>query len=80
MRGLQVGLGLAGSARCRLHLALRGEAAVGMASAFYAGSTVLLTSLAVLPDSRREGVGRALALARLREARERQVLRGFLCT
>ena len=44
-----------------------------MASAFYAGGgTVMLTALAVLPDSRRQGIGRALALARLQEARKRQ--------
>jgi GNAT superfamily N-acetyltransferase len=47
------------------------EAAVGMASAFFTEKTVVLTSVSVLPSERRRGIGRALALERLREARER---------
>jgi GNAT superfamily N-acetyltransferase len=43
----------------------------GAASAFFMETTVLLTSVAVVPDARRRGIGRALAVARLREARER---------
>jgi predicted acetyltransferase len=42
-----------------------------MASAFYVGELALLTSVAVLPDVRRQGVARALALSRLRTACER---------
>jgi len=64
-------LGLSGSERWRMYVAFRDETAVGMASAFYSGATILLTALAVRPDSRRLGIGRALALTRLREARER---------
>ena len=41
-----------------------------MASAFSAGDAIVLAAVAVLPAARRRGVGRALALARLREARE----------
>jgi GNAT superfamily N-acetyltransferase len=43
----------------------------GMASAVYAGDLALLTSVAVLPSARRHGIGRALALSRLRTALER---------
>jgi GNAT superfamily N-acetyltransferase len=64
-------LDLSGSERRRLYVAFRDDAAVGMASAFYADTTILLTAVAVLPESRRQGIGRALALARLSEARER---------
>jgi GNAT superfamily N-acetyltransferase len=72
MRMLYLELGLASSTPFRLHVALSGEAAIGMASAFYTDDAVLLTSAAVRPDRRREGIGRALALTRLREARERR--------
>jgi GNAT superfamily N-acetyltransferase len=68
MRKLYLGSVLAGSARLRFYLALRRGAPVGMASAFYAGRIVLLRGVAVLSDVRRQGIGRALALTRLREA------------
>jgi GNAT superfamily N-acetyltransferase len=55
----------------RLYLALRGGRPAGMASAFSSEEVVLLTAVAVLEDERRRGVGRALAVARLREARAR---------
>ena len=46
--------------RVRLYLARRSGRAVGMASAFTHGSTVLVLDLAVLPAERRRGVGRGL--------------------
>lgn len=69
LKELYAGLGFARSAPLRHYLALRGDEAVGMASAFFTGDTVALASVAVLPSARRQGIGRALALARLREAR-----------
>jgi len=67
-RELLVGLGLA--APLFLYVAFRGDRPVAMASAFYAGELAYLTDLAVLDDERRRGIGRALALTRLRQARE----------
>jgi GNAT superfamily N-acetyltransferase len=55
----------------RFYLARAANEFVGMASAFYSDETVLLDSVAVLTNARRRGIGRALALARLHEARER---------
>ncbi len=55
----------------RLYLALRDGRPVGMASAFFDDEIALLTAVAVLERERRHGVGRALAIARLREARTR---------
>ena len=55
----------------RLYLALRAGRPVGMASAFFGEEIALLTAVAVLETERRRGVGRALAIARLREARAR---------
>jgi GNAT superfamily N-acetyltransferase len=69
LHDLYAGLGFASSAPLRHYVAVRGDTAVGMASAFFAGTTVVLASLAVLPTARREGIGRTLARARLREAR-----------
>jgi GNAT superfamily N-acetyltransferase len=63
--------GPGGSELWRMYVAFREETAVGMASAFYAHTTILLAGSAVLPRFRRQGIGRALALARLSEARER---------
>jgi GNAT superfamily N-acetyltransferase len=71
MAELLTGLGFARSAPFRLYVAYRGERVVGSASAFYAGDDVLLTAVAVLEELRRQGIGRALALTRLREARGR---------
>jgi GNAT superfamily N-acetyltransferase len=65
------GLGFTESAPLRLYVAYRGESAVGSASAFYGDEDVLLTANVVLEDARRQGIGRSLALTRLREARER---------
>jgi GNAT superfamily N-acetyltransferase len=65
------GLGFTQVAPLRLYVAFRGERVVGSASAFFAGEHVLLTAVAVLEDARRQGIGRSLAAARLREARER---------
>ena len=59
----------AGAAFC-LYVAWQGSDAVGMASAFY-GTDVLLTAVAVVPDARRRGIGRTLAIERLAEARRR---------
>jgi predicted N-acetyltransferase YhbS len=71
LKGVYVDLGLAATAPLRHYVALRGEVALGMASAFFTGDVVLLAAVAVRPSARREGIGRALALVRLREARER---------
>jgi GNAT superfamily N-acetyltransferase len=49
-----------------------------MASAFFGEKLALLTAVAVLEPERRRGVGRSLALARLREARERGCTRAVL--
>jgi ribosomal protein S18 acetylase RimI-like enzyme len=46
-------------------------AAGGAASAFFAPPVAYLTSLAVLPEARRRGIGRSLALARLGAGRLR---------
>ena len=59
-----------GGPQC-LYVAYRGERPVGMAAAFYTDELVYLTDLAVLDDEQRRGIGRALAMTRLREARER---------
>ena len=71
LRKLYASIGLGVSAPLRLRLARAGDAPVGMAAAFHTGRTVLLTAVGVLPSARRRGIGRALALARLREARDR---------
>jgi GNAT superfamily N-acetyltransferase len=47
---------------------LNGDA-VGLATAFFAGETILLENLAVVPSQRRRGIGTALTMFRLREAR-----------
>jgi GNAT superfamily N-acetyltransferase len=68
---LHLGLGSAPSAPNLLYVAFRHDIPVGMASVFLAGETALLTAVGVLDHERRKGVGRALALTRLRSARER---------
>src|SRR4051794_25971922 len=70
-RALYVSVGSAETRPIRLYLATRGDRPVGIASAFYAGRTVFMTAIAVANDERRRGIGRALALARLREASQR---------
>lgn len=70
LKQLYTGLGLAPAAPLRHYVAACGGTVAGMASAFYTGDAVVLAAVAVLPAARRRGVGRALALARLREARE----------
>ena len=70
LKALYTGLGLAREAPLRHYVASRDGAVAGMASAFSTGDAVVLAAVAVLPAARRRGVGRALALARLREARE----------
>jgi GNAT superfamily N-acetyltransferase len=67
----RLGLELALSASHQFYVASSGETALGMASAFYTGELALLTSIAVLPAARRQGIARALALSRLRTACER---------
>ena len=62
---------LAEDSPLRLYLALEHGLPVGMAEAFFTGSIVLLDSVAVRPFARRRGIGRSLALARLREAHDR---------
>jgi GNAT superfamily N-acetyltransferase len=70
LNDLYGGIGLPASSPFRLWLARHGDVPVGMAAAFHAGVTVLLSAVAVLPAARRRGIGRALALARLRDARD----------
>ena len=62
---------LAEESQLRLYLALEHGLPVGMAEAFFTDSIALLDSVAVRPFARRRGIGRSLALARLREARDR---------
>jgi GNAT superfamily N-acetyltransferase len=50
-------------------VARRGDGRIGEASAFFTSSTVLLENVDVVEDERRRGVGTALALVRLHEAR-----------
>jgi GNAT superfamily N-acetyltransferase len=50
-------------------VARRGRVSVGLATAFFAGETVLLEHVAVLEEERRSGIATALALVRLHEAR-----------
>lgn len=78
LRELHDGLSLDPSSRTRLYVARRRGSAVGMASAFYGEEIVLLTAVCVLEDQRRAGVGRLLALTRLREAVERGCTLGVL--
>jgi GNAT superfamily N-acetyltransferase len=50
-------------------VARRGSRPVGLATAFFTSSTVLLEHVAVIEEERRKGIGTALALVRLHEAR-----------
>lgn len=67
-----------GASELKLYLARTATRHVGIASAFYADQFVLLTALAVVKDARRRGIGRSLAVARLREARARGCARAVL--
>ena len=69
MRALQLDAGLAATGPLRLYLARQERRPVGMAGAFYTGTTALLIANAVLASSRRSGIGSALARTRLRDAR-----------
>jgi GNAT superfamily N-acetyltransferase len=68
---LHLGLGTGRSVPNLLYVAFRREIPVGMASAFLAGDVALLTAVGVLGHERRRGIGRLLALTRLRAARQR---------
>ena len=72
------GLTLTTAPPLRLLTASRGSQPVGMAAAFHTPTTVRLTALAVLPDHRRQGIGRALALERLRQARAHRCTQAVL--
>jgi GNAT superfamily N-acetyltransferase len=50
-------------------VARRGDRPVGLATAFFLSGTVLLEHVAVIEEERRRGIGTALALERLHEAR-----------
>jgi GNAT superfamily N-acetyltransferase len=50
-------------------VARRGDRPVGLGTAFFLSGTVLLEHVAVIEEERRRGIGTALALARLHEAR-----------
>jgi GNAT superfamily N-acetyltransferase len=69
-RKLHLALDRGRSAASRLCVAFRGDRPVGMAASFDADAIVLLSAVAVVADERRRGIGRSLALARLRDARE----------
>jgi GNAT superfamily N-acetyltransferase len=71
-RRLHLSLGMPPSGPHRLYVAFRSGAPVGMASAFFGRDSVLLTAVGVLEHERRRGIGRSLALTRLREARDRR--------
>ena len=73
VRRLYTSLGFDEDSAVRLYVADDGAAA-----AFYDPPTVLLTTVAVLPRSRRRGIGRALALARLDDARRRGCTKALL--
>ncbi len=77
-RRLALALGLGPEAPVVSYLARRGDRAVGLAQAFYTGATVALLHVAVPEGERRDGIGRALAYARLREARRRGCIRAVL--
>ena len=64
-------LGLGRAAPLCHYLAREDAEPVGMATAFFGGETVLLQHVVVVPARRRRGLGRALALARLHDARAR---------
>jgi GNAT superfamily N-acetyltransferase len=64
---LLTSVGLGAGRPLQHRAALRAGRAVGVASAFRTGSTLLLTRLGVAPAERRAGVGRALVLDALRE-------------
>lgn len=65
------GLGLDDTARVVLHVAYTGDRPVGMASSFYGEQLALLTAVGVIPEARRQGIGRQLASTRLHEAQQR---------
>ena len=75
-RELHLGRGLEGPHR--LYVAYRGDRPVAMASAFYTDELVYLTDLAVLEEEQRRGIGRALAMTRMREGRERRCTKAVL--
>jgi GNAT superfamily N-acetyltransferase len=70
-RRLLVALGLDADAQLVSYLARRGGKTVGVAQAHYASGAAVMQHSGVLGDERRRGVGRALAHARLAEARRR---------
>lgn len=61
-------LGLADDAAPQHYLATDDGEDVGMATAYFAEAVVLLQHVIVIPGRRRQGIGRALALARLADA------------
>jgi GNAT superfamily N-acetyltransferase len=61
-------LRLAGDAALQHYLATEDGEDVGMATAYFADTVVLLQHVIVIPSRRRQGIGRALALARLTDA------------
>ncbi len=62
-------LGLGAERSFRHYVARRDGRAIGIASSFASGSTLLLAELSVLEDERRRGVGHALVLHALVESR-----------
>jgi GNAT superfamily N-acetyltransferase len=67
-RGLYAAVGLDGPGPLRHWLSVVDDEPVGFATSFLVDGTVDLCNLGVLPSWRRRGVGRALVLARLRDA------------
>jgi GNAT superfamily N-acetyltransferase len=68
-RRLYLSLGLERDRPLRHYVASRGRTPVGLASLFLAGETAVLEQVAVVPEARRRGIGRALARMRLVIAR-----------
>jgi GNAT superfamily N-acetyltransferase len=70
-REVLLALGLGADRPLVCYLARRGGRAVGIAQAHYATDAAVMQHVGVPADERRRGVGRALAHARLAEARRR---------
>jgi GNAT superfamily N-acetyltransferase len=77
-RELMLALGLDPGAPVVSYLARRAGRAVGIAQAFYPGESVALLHVAVAEGERRRGIGRALVLARVQEARRRGCVQAVL--
>ena len=71
VRRVALGIGMGGDGPLVRYLARRQGRPVGVAEAFYGRHTASLQHVGVLDAERRRGIGRALAVARLLDARRR---------